>query len=246
MSDFGYSFLPGGAAFSAGVCARPDHAIVRARLRRPIALAEGGWDLVERWLDKRGRPVGALCGMELRIPAALSPSHFAEFNLVYASRLDQWELRREGAIPVARTNVAAESPRVTEPSLAAFTYTVPDPEAAMSWVLSGIAEIQPDGEIVASGDDSTAGLQAKWAAVLEAVDARLAEMGTRLADATEACLYVSSARAGRLLAGEPRRLDELAAGRLSVCLSDPPVRGCAVELDARALAGEEVIEGPTR
>ena len=100
-----YRFIRGGGPFSSGCAAQPGFAIVHAAIR-PFATLTQGFDLVERHLKEKHRPIDALCGMHLRIPQPLTLKGFEEFNRPYIERLKSWGLETEGANPVARTNVA--------------------------------------------------------------------------------------------------------------------------------------------
>src|SRR5215471_205815 len=56
----------------------------------PLVRLPDGFELIERQLDAAGRPVNAVCGIELRIPGALSPAGFEEFNRGYLERITAW------------------------------------------------------------------------------------------------------------------------------------------------------------
>src|ERR1700731_2099058 len=85
-----YGFIRSGGPFSSGCVARP------------------GFELVEHHLKQAGRPIDALCAMELRIPQPLTIKAFEEFNRPYVARMQSWGLEVDGANAVARTNVALE------------------------------------------------------------------------------------------------------------------------------------------
>src|SRR3984885_15834541 len=94
-----YSFLKGIAPYSAGA--------------------------VEAHLKKAGRPLQAMCGMELRSPKPFSFTGFHQFNAGYIDVLKKWDILFDGMNPVARTNIAPEVNPPGEPSLYGFSYTVP-------------------------------------------------------------------------------------------------------------------------
>jgi hypothetical protein len=104
-SPGGFRFLPTDGPFSQGVAAEPGFQIVRVRAPRYTPLEEG-FRLVEATLEHAGRPLAALCAMELRIPKPLTADGFNEFNQGYVAQHDQWGLRVEGHMQAARTNVA--------------------------------------------------------------------------------------------------------------------------------------------
>ena len=127
---------------------------------------EKGYELIALHLQQLGRPIQALCGMELRIPQPLSPQGFAEFNAPYVQRLADWNVLVDGLNPTARTNVALAVHPVAEPSLYGFSYTVPTDHARPSFVLSGAAEIrrsEKGSEIVSRGDVSPRGVSPQGA-----------------------------------------------------------------------------------
>ena len=91
--DGGFRFLPGSPVFAGGAVAEPGFAIVHALLSRWPPL-EQGYELVERHLQTLGRPMQALCGMQLRLPRQLSIEEFTAFIAPYIARLE----RREGCV----------------------------------------------------------------------------------------------------------------------------------------------------
>ena len=128
--------------------------------------------------DARSTPYG---GIELRIPAALTPAGFDEFNRPYIERLTAWGVMVDGLNPVARTNVAPASSPIAEPSMYGFYYTVPAVGAARpAFVLAGVPEVASrEGgkrEVVAAGDVSLEGLRRKTACIMEALGGLLGEM----------------------------------------------------------------------
>ena len=122
-SPGGFRFLPTDGPFSQGVAAEPGFQIVRVRAPRHTPLADG-FRLVESTLERAGRPLAALCAMELRIPQPLTAEGFNEFNQGYVAQHDQWGLRVEGHLQAARTNVAPELEPPPGPSLHAFCHTI--------------------------------------------------------------------------------------------------------------------------
>lgn len=99
----GYAFTPSDLRFaSGGVVALPGMAIDHATFTDVVPLQEG-FELVRQHLDRVGRPLTALCGFELRIPAALPWGQFGSFNERYFDRLRSWNLLRDdGSSPLAR------------------------------------------------------------------------------------------------------------------------------------------------
>ena len=69
-----YKFVRGyGAPFSSGALADSGFEIVHASFK-PLARLADGYGLIERHMREAGRPLNAVCGIELRIPAALTPA----------------------------------------------------------------------------------------------------------------------------------------------------------------------------
>ena len=182
--DGGFAFLAGGFPYSQGVRALDGYAIERARFARPLPV-ERGFTAIEAHLASIGRPRTALCAAELRSPKPFSMGGFKEFNQGYVAVLKQWGLFRDERNPVARSNVAPELDPPDEPSFYAFCYTVPAVGAAPSFVVAGSGEWPEGGkfpdDIVAHGDVSPAGLQAKARFVLGKMESRLAGLRRELA-----------------------------------------------------------------
>lgn len=190
--DGGYGFIKGGFPYCQGVHAQEGFAIERVRFARPLPV-EKGFAEIEMHLKSIGRPRTALCAAELRSPKPFSMSGFAGFNEGYVAVLTQWGLFRDGLNPVARSNVAPEIAPPFEPSFYAFCYTVPAPEALHTFVVAGSGEWPSGGkfpdDIVAQGDVSLAGMQAKARWVLDAMQNRLTELGVSWQDVTASQVY---------------------------------------------------------
>ncbi len=131
-----YSFLKGIAPYSAGVVAEAGFEVVHVRLPRYAPL-QAGFDTVEAYLKSAGRPLQAVCGMELRSPKPFSFTGFHEFNARYIDFLKKWDILLDGVNPVARTNVEPEVNPPGEPSLYAFSYTVPSKAARKTFCSCG-------------------------------------------------------------------------------------------------------------
>lgn len=238
--DGGFRFLPGSPVFAGGAVAEPGFAIVHALLSRWLPL-EQGYELVERHLQATGRPMQALCGMQLRLPRQLSLDDFTAFNAPYVARLERWGVVENRANPVSRTNVAPAEAAPGEASLHAFTYTIPYQGKARTFTMSGMTERGPGGNIVAMGDDSPEGMRDKLGYVIGSVGDRLAELGFGWGDATHVELY-----SGVEIPGALGTLAARAAGSLPRGVrwyhGRPPVTGLEVELEARAVLREEIVE----
>lgn len=240
--DGGFRFLPGGPVFAGGALAQPGFEIVHAVLKPWLPLDQG-YAFIERHLAAAGRPMRALCGMELRLPRQLSMDEFRAFNQPYQQRLIEWGLLVEGRNPVSRTNVAPalEPPEV--PSLHGFSYTVPSTSMMATFVMSGITERGPDGRPIAAGDTSVAGMREKVSFVIGAVANRLGELGLTFLDATQVEFYavgnVETVLSEVLLPA----IEEPARRGLRWHFGRPPVTGLEVELEARAVTREFILDG---
>jgi len=237
--DGGFRFLPGSPVFAGGAVAEPGFALIHALLSRWLPL-EQGYELVERHLQSVGRPMQALCGMQLRLPRQLSIDDFTAFNAPYVARLEGWGVVQNRANPVSRTNVAPAEAPPGEASLHAFTYTVPHDGKTRTFTMSGMTERGPGGNIVAQGDDSPEGMRNKLAYVLGSVSDRLAELGFGWGDATHVELYSGVEIPGALGALAARASGALPRG-VRWYYGRPPVTGLEVELEARSVLREEVV-----
>ncbi len=239
----GYAFLEGGFPYSAGVIALPGHRIVRARLPRGRSVAQG-FDAIRAHLSARGRPLTALCAAELRSPQPFSFEGFKAFNRGYVAVLTDWGLFRDGLNPVARSNVCPVFDAPAEPGFFAFSYTVPDgdaaPTATADYVVAGSGEWPegtpfPDG-IVARGDTSADGLRAKAAYVLQTMRERCAGLGGDWSALTAAQVY--TAHDIHPLLGPLFAPAGLTALGLSWHPCHPPIIGLEFEMDVRSVREE--------
>jgi hypothetical protein len=239
-----FAFIRGIGAFSSGCIARPGFEIVHAAIK-PLLPLQRGFELVESHLHELKRPLNALCGMELRIPAVLSTAKFEEFNQPYVEKLASWGLLIDDANPVARTNVALEANPVSEPCLAGFYYTLPSDRRGTTLVLAGAPEIRSRevgrAGIVALGDTSADGMRLKAECVLEVLTTRLIEMGAQWDDVTAVNLYTVHdvhPLAAQLFAGS---LGSAAHYRINWIFARPPVTGLELEIDAHAVRREIML-----
>lgn len=244
-SNGGFRFIRGSAAFcSSGVVAAPGFEIVRASFR-PLAALAAGFDFIERHLVSVGRTASSMCGIELRIPKALSNDGFDEFNRGYLKRLKQWNVNVEGLNPITRTNVALEPSPVSQPSMLGFYYTVPAASAAQTFVLAGAAEIKSRGtgnpEIVAQGDLSTAGLRMKTECVMDELAGRLREMNVGWRDASAINLYTVHDAHTILVETLLPALGEAAGRGITWHHARPPVVGIELEIDGHAVNHEMIV-----
>ena len=251
----GYRFLPGVPFLSLGAVAADGFEVVRTTLRRPRPLSAGLQE-IERQLEKAGRPIQALCGLELRSPRVPTPQEFGAMNAAYVERFDRMGLLIDGKSPVARTNVAFPVPEL---SIHGYSYTVRSAAgggAPPTFILSAVPEVRnlrsaaagaerPD--FVASGDTTAAGtftldgLRKKTDFVLTALEESMRALGVQWSDATGVQFY--TLEDAHPLIGSLILPRIGAAARLSVQWhhAHPPGTINIVEMDARGIRVETML-----
>ena len=238
-----YRYSSGVFQYSSGVVAVEGYEIVRATLRRSLPLAEG-FSMIDKHLKAAGRPRTALCACELRSPAPFSEDGFRSFNERYVAVLESWGICRQGANPVARTNVCPSIDPPLEPEFYAFSYTSPTHQGPPTFVISGSGEV-PEGKsnyadhIIRPGDTSIEGLQDKARFVVGTMEARMRSLGMTWEDSTSAQIYTVN-EIQQLLA---EHYDKRGASRFGVTwhYTRPPVSGLDFEMDCRGIATELLI-----
>lgn len=233
----GYAFLRGSAPYSSGAAALPGFALVRATLQRPLPY-RAGFALIGRHLSGLGRPWQALAGIELRSPAPWTMDGFHAFNAGYQDLLAELDLPVGGLNPVARTNVAPLAATPAEPSLYAFSYTVPSADPGRSFVTAGSGELTDDGRIIRPGEDGPDALREKATYVMGVMQQRIAGLGATMADVTAVDLYTIHSPLSYLDAIILAPLGPAAIHAFHWCLSRPPVVGLEFEMDVRGVRQE--------
>jgi hypothetical protein len=202
-------------------------------------LAEG-FDAIEAYLARLGRPPTAFCACELRSPKQFTEQGFIDFNRHYVQRLEKWGIFRDEINPVARSNVCPEINPPATPSFYAFCYTVPG--GGTSFVAAGSGEAS-DGpgsyaeRIVRLGDQSPDGMRDKARYVRGAMERRMGALGFGWQDVTATQVYTVF----NLHPIVPVVFDVAAAGGLTWHYARPPVEGLDFEMDVRGLARELVV-----
>lgn len=232
----GFAFVPGGYPYSAGSVALPGFELVRATLHRSLPLRDG-FALIDRHLAAEGRPAQALCAIELRSPEPWSLDGFQGFNVGYRKELEDRGVILGDVNPVARTNVAPAHAPPAEPSLYAFTYTVPSALAARTFVAAGAGEMDDRG-IVDEGQTSPEAMRRKAAFVMATMAARLAGLGCTLDDVTAMSVYTVHSPLAFLVDTLLAPLGPAAAHAFHWCYSRPPVLGLEFEADLRGIRKE--------
>jgi hypothetical protein len=244
FSAGGYHYVNGVFQYSAGVVADPGYTIERARLDRPVPLLEG-FAIIQEHLRTLDRPMQAFCACELRSPAPFNEDGFGAFNSGYVERLRHWGIVRDGRNPIARTNVCPAIGAPGEPSLYAFSYTVPSTNNPRpTFVISGSGEV-PEGQgnyrdhVICPGDRSPTGLREKARWVLGEMERRMSAIGFDWHRVTGTHLYT-------IYDVHPFLADEIVArhatpGGLTWHFARPPVKDLDYEMDVRAIARECIV-----
>ena len=152
---------------------------------------------------------------------------------------------KDGANPVARSNVCPDVEPPAEPSFHAFAFTTVAAKASPSFVIAGSGEA-PEGmgnyrdHIVCRGDLSPAGLRGKVLWVLGEMERRMAAFGMSWQQTTAVQLYTGHDV-------YPFLRDELVrrgAARHGVTwhFDRPPIVDIEYEMDCRAVDMERVVE----
>lgn len=242
--DGGYRFIKGVFQYSGGVVAQPGWEIVRARLTKPLALAEG-LARIEAHLKDAGRPIAAFCACELRSPKPFDDAGFLAFNRSYVEPLTRWGIIKDGVNPIARSNVCPEVNPPSVPSLYAFSYTVPAGKSARpSFVVAGSGESMEGQKnyserAVRLGDHSQDGIREKARYVLGVMEKRMAALGVTWADTTATQVYTVY-DFHHIVAGEIAARGAANAG-LTWQFCRPPVDVLDYEMDVRGVRTEIVI-----
>lgn len=244
FKEGGYRYLKAVFQYSSGVAAEPGFEIERARLYKPLPLAEG-FAAVEAHLKALGRPSTAFAACELRSAQPFSEQGFHDFNREYVKTLARWGIYKDEVNPVARTNVCPEYDKPAQPSLYAFSYTVPAASAKRgSFIIAGGGDRRggtgsPAELIVRYGETTPDAMREKVRYVVAEMERRLAALGFSWKDALSTQAY--SVQDIGALVGPEIAARGAAGGGLSWHFARPPVIGLEYEMDVRGAARELVI-----
>ena len=235
-----YRYVPAGSVFCAGVLPNEGYEVVHAilRPRLPIAL---GYAFIENYLKNRERPIQALCGMELQVPAQMTFDAFRTFNAPYVEQLDKWGLIGGRYSAVCRTNVVPAIDAPSEAVVHAFSYIAPSVGNPVTFCVSGTADIDQRGKIVAEGETSASAMKKKLEFVLGVIGNRLAEMELDWNSATHVDLYLAADIPGLWGSTILPAIGAAAAAGVRVHYARPPIVGAEVELEARGLTQELIL-----
>ena len=244
----GYRYISAVFQYSGGIAAEAGFEIERARLAKPIPIAEG-FKLVEAHMKAIGRPSTAFAACELRSPAPFTEQGFIDFNRHYVQTLERWGIYKDEINPVARTNVCPEYDKPPSPSLYAFSYTVPTRSAAKhprgSFILAGGADAVEVGRgplsdrIVRYGETSTDAMREKVRFTVALMEGRVKALGFTWADASHTEAYTVQ-DIGAVVGDEVFKKGA-APGGLTWTYCRPPVEGLEYEMDVRGAAREVVV-----
>ena len=241
-----FKFIQGRVPFSLGAVADAGYEVVHVTFS-PLPALAAGFDRVENHLRSLGRPLNALCGMELRIPKPLSYQGFVEFNQGYIEKLISWKVHVGDLNPIARTNVAIEVEPVPWPSVYGFSYTVPSRHQQATFVLSGVPELKPGGggerEVVAPGDITLTGMHQKVDRVLASVTALLQQIQATWADPTTIEIYTVHDFHPLLETAVLRKITSANRHGIRWHYARPPVMDSEFEMDVRRVFQELILPG---
>jgi hypothetical protein len=243
VQDGGYRFMPGVSQYSCGIGALPNFTIERVRFADPVPL-KAGFARIAEVLKGAGRPLTAFGACELRSPAPFTEEGFRAFNEIYIKTLIEWGVMKDGVNPVARSNVCPKIDPPSEPCFHAFSYAVPAPQAAPSFVVAGSGE-SVEGKanyrdyIISPGDVSPAGMLAKAKWVLDEMERRMSAFGGTWKQTTGVQLYTVQ-DVYSILESELGRRGVFRNG-LTWHFNRPPVVGLDYEMDCRCVHVEKVV-----
>jgi hypothetical protein len=237
-----FHFTKGSPFYASAVLADAGFEIVRATFEQPVPL-HAGFDSIQREIKSRGRPMQALCGMELRAQDPYpNRTLFMEFNSQYVERLNSLDLLVDGLIPITRANLAVHDGSVTEQCVYAFLYTVAAKTNRRTFATSAFADLRrrSDGSVenIAAGDVSPAGLREKVSFVIHTVDENLKAIGASWDLATQVRIYTVQP-IGNLIPEIILPVTGPAAHHgINWHYTYPPVVGLELEIDVRGVLRE--------
>lgn len=237
-----YRFFTGIAPYSAGVVALPGYEVVRVTFQQAVPYRQG-FELIANHLAVAGRPRQALCAIELRLPAPRSFTGFIDFNRDYRAILASWDILVGEHNPVARTNIAPAFAPPAEPSMYAFSYTIPSQTALPTFIVAGAgdlndqANLTPDA-VVRPGETSANALQEKAAMVMSVMEERLSGLQMTWDAVTAVTVYTIYPVRPLLVNGILRKIGPAAAHGVHWFDSHPPIADLAFEMDVRGIRQE--------
>lgn len=243
-----YRFLTGIAPYASGVVAMPGFEIVHVTLQQPTPYRKG-FERITRHLAAASRPHHALCGIELRLPVALSFRDFADFNDAYRQLLVTHDLLVDGRNPLARTNIAPAVLPPREPSLYAFAYTVPSTNDTMrpTFIVAGAGDLYDQANlsqsaIVRPNETTDNALREKATIVMQALQARLEGLQVGWDSATAIDVYTVHPLQPFLAETVLNHVGKAAVHGVHWHFGHPPIEGLEFEMDLRGVWQEQRID----
>jgi hypothetical protein len=237
-SDGGFRYVDAGIDFaSPAVGSLPGFAIERALLA-PTEHVDESYEAARHVVERAGRPLSALCGLELHSPKATPIAEFDMYSRFYLSKLDAWGvLTHDKTSPLARTNVVPACGTGPLPVVVACSYTVPTSADTVYFVTAGTPE-KPEGAshpegIVRPGETSDDALQEKIRCVTDVLEGRVAAVGGTWDGTAEFHFYSARRNAfglQRELLAQRRRLPRHG---ITDHFAAPPVDDLELEADVR-------------
>ena len=221
----GYRVLPAGGVFCGGVTplgrsrdrARPGRA-PGSRSRTPGASSRR----ICKGLAARSRPCAAWsCASPSSSPSKRSAPSISPT----AEQLTKWKLVLGPYSAVCRTNVVPAKDAPAEPVVHAFSYCVPSDYSGTTFCVSGTADIDARGQIVAAGDVSPAGMKLRLQHCVDVITERLAMLDLTWSEATHIDLCVAQDIPGLMAAVVVPGLQGAAARGIRVHFARPPIVG---------------------
>jgi hypothetical protein len=235
-----YRLLPGGVAHCAGIVPDEGFEVVRVQLQTWLPLNQG-YPFIEAYLKSVGRPVQAVCGTEMRVPAPLTRKDWSDFNTPYREQLRRWGLMYGDLSGVCRSNVALADHAPETASLCAFSYTASTASTEGGFCLTGSADMALDGTIIADGDTSPAAMQQRALYTIDVIGTKLIELGLSWKDANQIVIFhvheIPDLFGEKLLGG----LGESLRQGVVVYRARPPIAGTEVELEVRGARRELIV-----
>jgi hypothetical protein len=240
----GYRFLPGLVFASQAVVAADDMAIERACFPSALPLADG-FQAVREAIEELGRPLQALCGFDLRLPAARKLEDFLSFNGEYLAQLKSWNLLDGESSPLARTNVAPVDGEIDAPAVIGCSYTVPRATTASTFVVSGAPEVPDDAtgpdDVIRLGESDPGALTEKLEFVVGSLKTRLAAMQLRWK--SDAAIHLYTVHDACHLLDEILRREAISpVFGITWHKAAPPVDLLELEIDIRRYQRERIID----
>ena len=231
--------MAGIAPYSSGVLAMEGYEVRHVQMHG-IQKLEQGFAAIAEFIAAAGRPLQALCALELRIPEPLSFEGFTEFNRRYRNLIEQHDLLLGAENPIARTNIAPAAGEIAHPSVYAFSYTVQSKVTAPTFVVAGAgdlrdqSELRPEG-IVLPGRTDLVAMRSKAAVVMQVMQDRLLGLGVSWQEVSDINVYTVQPLARYLVDTLLKPADPAGMYGIRWHYSHPPIEGLAFEMNVRGV-----------